>query len=179
MKNKRGYRALRVVLFAAALLPHMVSAQVAATPSAAAADGKFHVKGVLISDRGRSALVNGRLVRENERIGDAEVVEISEHDVRLRRGGYDLTVLVGGSSSWSHANPIQQHAAVNPPADLASRDNDSDQHHIVASGETLSGIAERHVAPGGTLVGTMRAIFEAKPAGVLRGYAQPARWSRA
>lgn len=139
----------------------MASAQAEATSSAAAADGKFYVKGVLISERGRSALVNGRLVRENERIDDAEVVEISEHDVRLRRGGYDLTVLVGGSANWSHASPTQQRAA-RSPVPLPNLDG-TGRHHRVSIGETLSGIAERYVAPGETLVGTMRAIFEANP----------------
>ena len=151
---------LRLVLFAAAFLPHAAFAQAA---EAAGAGGKLLVNGVLISDRGRSALVNGHLVREQERVADALVVEISEHDVRLRRGGYDLTILVGGSASWEHASPIQQRAAAASPPAPGTNDSGSEQRHKVTNGETLSGIAERHVPPGGTLVGTMRAIFEANP----------------
>ena len=146
------------MLFAVTFLPHSASAQAEAEP-----DGTFHVKGVLISDRGRSALVNGRLVRENERVADAEVVEISEHDVRLRRDGYDLTILVGGSASWSHASPIRQPAVARAPANPTQNHNPSAHQHTVANGETLSGIAERYVPAGGTLVGTMLAIFEANP----------------
>ena len=163
MEKTIGFRTLQRVLLAATFLSHAASGQPEAPLAGAAEDGKFHVKGVLISERSRSALVNGQLVRENERIADVEVVEISEHDVKLRRGGYDLTVLVGGSASWSHASPSRQSVARSKlPAPTSSPDS-FESRHTVASGETLSGIAERYVAPGRTLVGTMQAIFEANP----------------
>ena len=55
----------------------------------------FHLRGVLISQSGRSALVNDRLSREGDRVAGAEILAITEGGVRILVGSQELTVPVG------------------------------------------------------------------------------------
>ena len=64
--------------------------------AAAPADG-LDVRGVMISRHARSALINGRILREGDRLGDVQVVEIGQQEVLFRNGGSKFGVLVGSS----------------------------------------------------------------------------------
>ena len=53
---------------------------------------KLSLTAIVVSERRRVAVVNGRAVGQGERIAGAEVVEILLHAIKLRRGGRITTV---------------------------------------------------------------------------------------
>ncbi len=107
----------------------------------------FELKGVLISPGGRSALINGRIVSEGERVNGVEVLAIEEGAVRVLTGTQEYTVLVG-SSAW-----------LRPSIARESRD----AVRQVRRGDTLSGIAEEFAGDGITMNQVMVALFESNP----------------
>lgn len=113
--------------------------------SAAPAAGEFRLNGVLISPAGRSALINGKVSREGERVGRAEILAIEEKGVRLIIGADEFTVLVG-SSAVVYRRPAIESA-----------------EYKVKRGDTLSRIAERFLDDGVTMNQMMIALFEANP----------------
>ena len=116
----------------------------------------FQLKGVLISPTSRSALVNGKIAQEGERVGGVEILAIEEGGVRVLTGSVEYTVLVG-SSAW--LEPSLQR-----PVRTARNDRPSKSPlRQVNSGETLSEIAEDYAGNGASLNQVMVALFEANP----------------
>ncbi len=105
----------------------------------------FHVKGVLLSQSGRSALVNDQVVREGEHLGAAEILAIRQGEVDIRLGSRFVTVPVGARTSG-----LAQ-------ASVVAR------YRQVVRGETLSGIAASLVSDGVTLNQMMIALYETNP----------------
>ena len=64
--------------------------------AAAPADG-LDVRGVMISRHARSALINGRILREGDQLGDIHVVEIGQEEILFRNGSSEFGVLVGSA----------------------------------------------------------------------------------
>lgn len=125
-----------------------------ATGQAAGAESttRLELRGVLISSSARSALINGRVSREGDRIGGAEIIAIDEGAVRLLVGSTELNVRVGSTvvleqSSSEEIAPTRLRA----------------HHGPVKRGETLSGIAQRYSRDGATMNQMMIALFQANP----------------
>lgn len=78
-------------------------------PGAAAAPGQPHLQSILVSTRPggrRLALIDGKNVREGQRVGGAVVVAIRPAEVVLRRGGRTQVLKL--------FRPAQRSAAVQP-----------------------------------------------------------------
>ena len=141
-------RQLLIVVLLSPLMCASVEARAAKESSGATAAGDFRLKGVLISESRRLALVNGTVAREGDRVGNAKILAIGKHEVRILRGSREFVVRVG-----STAEPAGQ------PAKRLS----SSKHHSVKRGETLSGISQRHLPEGAALNQMMIAFFDANP----------------
>jgi FimV-like protein len=134
------------------LLWPFLSALASGHASAAETASSFQLKGVLISPTARSALINGRVSREGDRVGGAEIIAIDEGAVRILLGSRELTVRVGSTVELGQSSS-ERH----PPArSLAS-------HGPVKRGETLSEIAQRYRHDGTTINQMMVALFRANP----------------
>lgn len=140
---------------------------------AGTAAGTFHLKGVLVSDSGGLALVNGKMSRVGDRVAGAEIIGIVEGAVRLLIGSRELTVYVGSSfdpQQTFHASTGRSNRetrpralrALNRPEDEAASPAGVDRH-AVAKGETLSGISKHYQVDGVTLNQMMIAFFRANP----------------
>jgi len=111
----------------------------------------FELKGVLISESSRMALVNGQTVQEGDRVAGVEIISIDQAGVRVLIGARELTVNIGGTVAGGQTGN-----------DVASRSRlDASLRHAVKPGETLSGIALRYRRDGVTLDQTMSALFHA------------------
>lgn len=142
--------------------------------NAHAAAATIEIKGVLISPRSRSVLINGRVLRLGDRIGDVEIVAIDHREVRLRAGPREAAVSVGTSWSmdqlaWSSALPgllepaeLQVATAMETYVEPTPAEKEP-RRHAVAPGETLSEIAEAYLEPGIKRYQLMVALFEANP----------------
>ena len=113
----------------------------------------FQLKGVLISPTSRSALVNGKIAREGERVAGVEILAIEEGAVRVLTGSQEYTVLVG-SGAWLEPSAVRSARSV--------RQSDSPVRRV-NSGDTLSTIAEDYAGNGVSLNQAMVALFEANP----------------
>ena len=135
---------------------------------------KIDVRGVLISSRSRSALINGQVLRIGDYLGDLEIVAIDRDQVRIRAASRETGVQVGTSTSmdnlyWSSAAP--ELAETDQTAVASIMENTSDllpanesiRRHEVRPGETLSEIAETYLVPGVRRHQLMIALFEANP----------------
>lgn len=117
---------------------------------------EFQLNGVLISPSSRSALVNGEVVREGERVDGVQILAIEETVVRVLSGSREYAVPVG-SGAW--LEPSVEH-----PVRSAQTDREpSSPIRKVHSGDTLSGIAEDYAGDGVSLNQVMIALFEANP----------------
>ncbi len=141
----------------------------------------FRLTGVLVSRSSRSALVNGLVSREGDRVGGAEILAINEGAVRIRMGSRELTVNVGATvvgerlsdpvtripREPARQQPIRERnaAAGSDPVQAAtkSQSGTSAQHGPVLPGETLSGIAQKYLSDGVTMNQIMIALFRANP----------------
>ncbi|MGI9260710.1 MAG: FimV/HubP family polar landmark protein, partial [Woeseiaceae bacterium] len=135
---------------------------------------RIDVKGVLVSPRNRSVLINGRVFKVGDQIGGIEIAAIDQHEVRLRKGSRETGVSVGTSWSidqlhWSPVTPdltepVESQVAVvleMPPEPISTKE--FSRQHEVGSGETLSEIAESYLVPGVKRYQLMVALFEANP----------------
>lgn len=52
----------------------------------------LQLSAILVSEKRRIALINGRFYREGDAVGGAQITRIESGSVRLRRGGEDLVV---------------------------------------------------------------------------------------
>jgi len=117
---------------------------------------EFQLKGVLISPSSRSALVNGEVVREGERVSGIEILAIEEAVVRVLSGTEEYAVPVG-SGAWllpSVERPVRSVQAERSSAAPV---------RTVRSGDTLSAIAEDYAGDGASLYQVMVALFKANP----------------
>lgn len=112
----------------------------------------FRLKGTIVSQSRRAALINERLSREGDRVGGAEILVISEGAVRILVGSREYTVRVGSPTILEHGSDSQ----------LAYSNLDSG-NISVREGETLSEIAQRYVNGGATMNQMMIAMFKANP----------------
>jgi FimV-like protein len=145
------------------------------------APASFHLMGVLISETGRSALVNRRLSREGDRVAGAEILAIEESAVRILVGSRELTVRVGATVMGDRSSnlnaripqepklqrpmPEPEVAVASVPSQEVNRSRlvTHAQHGPVKPGETLSGVAQQYRGDGVTLNQMMVALFEANP----------------
>jgi FimV-like protein len=116
----------------------------------------FQLKGVLISDFERTALVNGELVQEGDRIGGVEILAIDQAGVRVLAGAQELTVDVGGTFVGDQSVVDQSSNDVTRVSRI-----DASLRHAVKPGETLSGIALQYLEDGVTMNEMMIALFQA------------------
>jgi FimV-like protein len=161
-----------------------------ASISQAKPEAGFHLRGVLISKSGRSALINDTLSREGDQVGGARILEITEDGVRIQVGSGELSVPVGARAmagqltgpkiqitrNRSRPAPVAPAAPAAPvvaenttnvvttldnvPA--VSRENQSRKREV-QQGETLAGIALDYVGNGNTLDQVMMSLYEANP----------------
>ena len=144
----------------------------------------FHLRGVLISQSGRSALINDRLTREGDIVAGAEILAIEEGSVRILVGSRELTVPVGARAfSGRVAGPAiqitrNQRRSQRPPASAVAASTDHSQpkaadivaefvpptrSHRVRRGETLATIAQRYRDESVALEPFMMAVFDENP----------------
>lgn len=121
-------------------------------PSAKPAS-RFHLKGVLVSRTSRSALVNGKVAREGDRIAGVEILAIDEGEVRILIGSRELVVNVGATVVGEEFSQPDTRLSRGP----------AEQYGPVMPGETLSDIAEQYLRDGMTTDQMMIALFEANP----------------
>lgn len=137
---------------------------------------EIRLSGTLVSTNGRSALVNGRMVREGDRISGVRILAIDEHSIRVQ-SGYEQTVLrIGATADLEPAaaavaqepRPTQPAAAPSTPRPAAAPAQGPPQSQVararrVERGDTLSEIARNYVVVDVTLDQIMLAIFQANP----------------
>ncbi len=135
------------------LLGFLACESVSAQESGVLADTRpatnFQLKGVLISNSNRTALVNGQLFQEGDQVGGAEILAIDQGGVRVLMGAREFIVDVGGTF-------------VGGPSS-AGATRISQNQHAVEPGETLSGIARRYKSHDVTMNQMMIAMFQANP----------------
>jgi FimV-like protein len=119
--------------------------------SAAGPKRNVRLKGVLISEHSRTALIGGRPVQEGDRIAGAEILAIEQRGIRILVGAQELNVNVGGTFV---AGPSRDNIAPRAHANL---------RHAVKSGETLSGIALRYRKDGISIEQMMIAMYQSNP----------------
>lgn len=154
MQNRRGRskalysQFLRAVLMGVLFCGSLLNQAVAA-PERSKTATNFHLKGVLISETGRSALVNRRSVREGDRVNGIDILAIDEAGVRVRAGAQELSLRVGAKIAGvdSTHTPLRR---------MQSNEN---RQHTVQPGETLSGIALRYRNDDVTMNQMMTALF--------------------
>ncbi len=115
---------------------------------------EFQVVGTLISTNARSALINGEVAREGERVDGVEILAIDEGEVRVLNGSQELRITVGSTVRLAPSRAR--------PANF-TRNNPNPLIYSVNSGETLSEIAEHYAGPGASLNQVMMALFDANP----------------
>lgn len=177
-------KTLRQLLMLPLLLPVLTLAagnaerQFAGSESATPGLGisAFHLRGVLVSDGGRSALVNGEISREGDWVAGLQILEIHEDGVRVRAGGDELNVPIGAraeSGAVRRSNiMITRNRAVAPPQDALPADSTdvevslaetppAGRQRRVRPGETLGVIAADYVSEGLSLDQVMASVFSA------------------
>lgn len=119
----------------------------------------FHLKGVLVSQSARSALVNNKVLREGERLGNIEILAIGSAEVEIRMGSRRLTVPVGSRASWDRASRFETAS----PAARVAQSGSATPYGPVKRGETLSEIAETLLGNDVTMNQMMVALYDANP----------------
>ena len=126
-------------------------------------DSSLRLSGILVSGSDRSALINHRIVRTGERIGGAEILEISDATVILQATDSKHVLRIGSEISLTARRPAPR--SVSPPNSASpAPEIDAEAQHRVARGETLSGIAARLVDEETDLNQAMLALFDTNPA---------------
>jgi hypothetical protein len=69
--------------------PNVVAGPASGAPRAAPG---FELTAVLVSDKRRLAVVNGRIYHEGDRVNGAEIVAIEPGSIRIRRAAGDLLI---------------------------------------------------------------------------------------
>jgi FimV-like protein len=155
-----------------------VSAQESGVLSDARPAANLQLKGVLISNSNRTALINGQLFQKGDFVGGAEILAIDQSEIRVLMGAREYTVDVGGtfvgsrssgdvirvSHSPATQNRNREQAVVARSAPLQNREIarlDADLRHTVKFGETLFGIARRYKSNDVTVNQMMIALFQA------------------
>ncbi|MEO0575799.1 MAG: FimV/HubP family polar landmark protein [Pseudomonadota bacterium] len=124
---------------------------------------EYRLSGVLTSSTRRTALLNSDTIREGTRIGDVIIESIDDRQIQIRRGSTRQVVPVGGSfTAAPRTDRDQRMMVITRPTQGIRRSNmpqDADLEHVVARGETLSGIARRYKLDGATMDQMMLALF--------------------
>ncbi|MDJ0759597.1 MAG: FimV/HubP family polar landmark protein [Woeseiaceae bacterium] len=188
-------------LFAVALAT-LVIAQLSMAQGSSPGAGdsqQYRLSGVLVSDKRKTALLNGRLVHEGANVGGAIIESIDAREIQVRFGTVRQRVRIGGSFTAGPSGKedrammvVRRSAPVNerlantsgdraraaPKLEDSSRSysvsvrrsspvhsaaSPSQVAHVVARGETLSGIALHYRPDGITINQMMLALFEANP----------------
>jgi len=134
----------RVLLGALLLMAILAHAGVAAESRSG---DEFHLKGVLVSPSQRSALIDGAVLQEGERVGNVQLLAIRVGEVDILRGSSLLTVPVGSKADWRQASPAAQSVAAN-------------NYGPIKPGETLSEIAESLLVGDVTLNQMVVALYD-------------------
>jgi len=134
----------RVLLCSLVLMAILAHAGVAAESSGG---DEFRLKGVLVSQSQRSALIDGAVLREGERVGNIQLLSIRVGEVDIRRGSSVLTVPVGSKADWDRAEPVAQSSS-------------ADNYGPIKPGETLSEIAETLLVGDVTLNQMVVALYD-------------------
>ncbi len=154
--------------------------------SAEAASG-FHLRGILITQSSRAAMLNGEVLREGDFTNGAEILAIGEREVRIRIGSEERSLRVGSTVAPGQSRQPAMHivrnvkppqiapeqvpptvttpvapAALDQARTLAQADA-PERVHPVKQGETLSGIAENYVSGETTRNQVVIALFRANP----------------
>lgn len=171
-------RPLMLILFGCLMGVSAWAQDTAARPDPEAG---FHLNGVLISQSGRSALVNGQYSQEGDRVAGAKILAIEEGAVRILVGMDELIVPVGSTVDPREAARLatrqtreparresvaqsKRPAVAEPSRTVAAGPSDTQsRHHPVSHGETLSAIAEQYLVAGVTSEQVMMAVFDANP----------------
>lgn len=133
----------------------------AASVHAASNASEYRLKGLLASSSGRSALINGRVVRQGDRLGPVEIVAIEDASVVLRTDGREHVLRLGSSfrpgataPDGSAVRVASGHAAGPPVSEAIEPVRAPEPHvagrHTVLQGETLFGIAREHYGEAGS-----------------------------
>jgi len=141
----------------------------------------LRLDGVLISDSNRSALINGRVVREGDFVDHIQITEISPRGIRAVANEESFSMRIGGKA---HENvTTSRHSLIsgkifeisrtNQPArqvaeDLAALDilglgdtsTDNEVRYTVKSGETLSHIAQAYSQPDESMFQLMDELYK-------------------
>lgn len=117
------------------------------------------LSGTLISTNGRSALVNGKMVREGDRVAGIRILAIDEHSIRVHSGSHQRVLRVGATADLEPAAASTSTVARQSQPRLGL----GVQPRRVERGDTLSEIARDYVAEGVTLNQVILAIFEQNP----------------
>ena len=146
---------------------------------------RIKINGVLLSANNRIALINDRLARVGEQVGEAEIIAIESNAVHMRVADRAFAMRVGSSLIWEsdHTQIPETGIAVADSADLAPVPHKAELEHDppfepdlpgmmpagesywpVAPGETLSEIAIALAPDPRYLAATMDALYEHNPA---------------
>lgn len=148
--------------------------------AAEAAPG-FDLRGILITQSSRAAMLNGKVLREGDVLNGAEILTIAEREVRIRIGSDERILRVGSRVIPGQARPPEIHIvrntrpAPNSPkrerptmvepdqVPTLARTDVEERIHKVRQGETLSGIAEKYLSDNTTRNQVAIALFAANP----------------
>lgn len=134
-----------------ALIPTFVAIIAPNSALSSTFEASVTLSGTLISHTRRSALINGEVVREGERIAGIEILEIHKGGVRVLSGSEEYLLRIGAGA---------QPALVRP---TPTSDRRSASIRKVNSGDTLSEIAMDYTGGEVSLNQVMVALFEANP----------------
>lgn len=148
------------------------------------AASSFHLRGILITQSSRAAMLNGKVLREGDITDGAEILAIDEREVRIRIGLEERSLRVGSTVVPGQSRQPTMHIVRNakppqfapervPPAitvtaapnqaqTLAQADA-AERVHPVKQGETLSGIAELYLSGKTTRNQIVVALFRENP----------------
>ena len=119
----------------------------------------FYLKGVLVSRSARSALVNDTILREGERVGNAEILAIRVGAVEVRMGSRQFTVPVGSRAAWDQTSRSMPAL----PVSRVAQSRSAPRYGPVKRGETLSEIAESLLPADISMNQMMVALYDANP----------------
>lgn len=147
----------------------------------AEAASSFNLRGILITQSSRAAMLNGKVLREGDVLNGAEILAIAEREVRIRIGSDERILRVGSTVIPGQSRQPEMHIVRNAsPARNESKQErpmaveaervptlaraDAEERiHKVRQGETLSGIAENYLVGNTTRNQIAIALYAANP----------------
>jgi len=147
----------------------------------AEAASSFNLRGILITQSSRAAMLNGKVLREGDVLNGAEILAIAEREVRIRIGSDERILRVGSTvipgqsrqpamhivrnTTPIRTAPEQARPTVAQPEQVPAlaKTDAPERVHEVKQGETLSGIAEKYLSGDVTRNQVAIAVFAANP----------------